>query len=140
MKDVAFDFVWAMKGPIITCDASWAASIPERIKRIVPESRLIALLEGKELAPYTEALMWLMTRSLQGPMDSEWTDIYTHVSCTVLEQFYKEDHWDSVQAPRKLSSWMQSQLDDLRRKIYNKSRELLQKKMNEERKKTKAAV
>jgi len=74
-------------------------------------------------------LFHFMDRSLEAPMDRDWADIYTHVSCSTLESWFGEDHWGKVDAPRKLSEWLSSQLNDLRIRIYNKRRELLKRKI-----------
>jgi hypothetical protein len=65
-------------------------------------------------------------------MPSDWTDIYTHVSCKTLQEYFNEDLWAEVGAPTKLTDWLQSKLDDLRRHIYNKRREILKTKLKQQ--------
>jgi hypothetical protein len=65
-------------------------------------------------------------------MDSEWTDIYTHVSCKTLQDWFNEDHWKDVGAPPVLSDWLRSKLDGLRRHIYNKRREILKGRLKDQ--------
>lgn len=134
MKDGAFDLIDALHAPILTFSASWADSIPDRLKQIMPLARMAALIKGEEMATYPEIVAYLITRSHEAPMDYEWTDIYTHVSCKVCEQWFQEDHWEAVRAPKELSTWLQGQLDDLRRHIYRKRRERLKKQINENKK------
>lgn len=129
MKDHAFDIIDALHAPIITYSASWADTIPKRIANLIQQARLIALLKGEQMATYPECVVYLYTRSLEAPMDRDWADIYTHVSCLTLESWFGEDHWGKVDAPRKLSEWLTSQLNDLRIRIYDKRRELLKQKM-----------
>lgn len=67
-------------------------------------------------------------------MDHEWADIYTHVSCTVICDWFKEDRFEDVKAPRQLSDYLQRKLDGLRRHIYEKRREMLKTRLRKEKK------
>lgn len=138
MRDYAFDILDALKAPLLTFSTSWADSIPQRVKEIIPLARMKALMQGEEKATYAECVAYLITRSHEAPMDYEWTDIYCHVSCTVCQEYFGEDHWDEVKAPRELSSWLMSQLNQLRVHLYEKRRKLLKQKLNEEKREQKA--
>jgi hypothetical protein len=127
--DFAFDLTDALRGPVLTFSTSWADTIPRRLLDIIPMARLIAVKEGEPLATYPEVAVYIYTRSLEAPMDAEWADIYTHVSCTTLQQHFQEDHWQEVKAPRQLSAWLQSKLRDLQKHIYDKRREMLKKQL-----------
>jgi hypothetical protein len=120
-----FDLVDALEAPVLTFSMSWADIIPKRLLDILPVARMIALMQGEQLATYAEVAIYIYTRTLEAPMASEWVDIYTHVSCTTLQQYFNEDHWKEVGAPMKLSDWLQSKLRDLRSHIYNKRRDIL---------------
>lgn len=128
MRDYAFDIIDALEAPVLTFSHGWSDLVPKRIYDIIPLARMKALMQHEETATYAECCAYMMTRSLEAPMDYEWTDIYTHVSCTVLQEWFNEDHWDKVRAPRQLSQWLKSQLDGLRRHIYEKRRKLLKEK------------
>lgn len=120
-----FDLVDAISAPVLTFSQSWADTIPKRMFDILPLARMIALKQEEALATYAECVIYIYTRTLEAPMDSEWTDIYTHVSCKTLQDWFNEDHWKDVGAPPVLSDWLCSKLDGLRRHIYNKRREIL---------------
>jgi len=120
-----FDLVDALQAPVLTFSMSWADTIPKRLIDILPMARMIALMKGEELATYTEVVIYIYTRTLEAPMDSEWVDIYTYVSCTTLQQYFNEDHWKEVGAPVKLSDWLEFKLRDLRSHIYHKRRDIL---------------
>ena len=127
-SNYVFDIVDALSAPILTFSKHWADVLPERILNIVQLARMIALMKGEQTATYAECVIYMYTRTLEAPMDHEWTDIYTHVSCTTLEDWFGEDHWNDTRAPKELSDWLQSKLTGLRRHIYEKRREILKQK------------
>jgi hypothetical protein len=135
------DIVDALQAPILTFSPAWADTIPERMLRIVPLARMKGLMMRETSATYVECAIYIYTRSLDAPMDSEWVDIYTHVCCTVTEEYFGEDHWDYVKAPKELSNWCRSKLDDLRRHIYDKRRQIVKQRIRaEEPDRTKSAT
>ncbi len=133
VADAAFEMVDALTGPILTFSTAWADTIPSRLLELVPTARMLALMKQEQTATYPECAIYLYTRSLEAPMDSDWTHIYTHVSCSVLQQYYKEDHWQEVQAPRQLNEWQLHKLNDLRRHIYTKRRQIVKSNVREAR-------
>ena len=124
-----FDIVDALSAPILTFSHQWADTMPKRILGIVPLTRMKALMKREQLATYAECVIYIYTRALEAPMDSEWTDIYTHVSCKTLEEWFNEDRWKSTKAPRELSDGLLSKLNGLRQHIYNKRREILKEQL-----------
>ncbi|MDF2190495.1 hypothetical protein [Paraflavitalea sp. CAU 1676] len=133
-KDFVFDIMDAISSPILTFSMLWADLIPNRLFNQVITARMISLMKSEELASYVECSIYLYTRSHESPMDNDWTDIYTHVCCQTLEQWFGEDHWDIVKAPRRLSEWQESKLKRLRQHIYKKRRELMKLKIRAEEK------
>lgn len=129
IKDAVFDLMDALQAPILTFDTSWADMIPDRLKKVIPIARMKACMQNEELATYPEITAYLYTRSAVAPMDSNWTDIYCYVSCVVCEQYFQEDHWNDVEA-KTITPWQMSELTQLRRKLYNRRRELLKKQMS----------
>lgn len=127
-----FDIVDALSAPILTFSQQWADTIPQRILNQVTLARLVALKQGELLATYIECVAYLYTRTMEAPMNSDWVDIYTHVSCKTLEEWFGEDHWKDIGAPRELSEWLCSKLNDLRHHIYDKRREILKTKIKEQ--------
>lgn len=131
-NDYVFDIVDALSAPILTFSTQWSDTIPKRMFNIVPLARMKALMQNEQLATYAECVIYIYTRSLDAPMNSDWTDIYTHISCQTLEESFGEDRWKDVGAPKKLNEWLLSKLNDLRRNIYNKRREILSKQLKEQ--------
>jgi hypothetical protein len=127
-----FDLVDALSAPILTFSHSWADTIPTRIMDIVPLARMKAMMLKEEIATYVECTAYIYTRTLEAPMDSDWVDIYTHITCKTLEEWFGEDRWKEVNAPKELSEWLSSKLTDLRRWIYKKRREMLKARIKEQ--------
>lgn len=130
MRDYTFDILDALKAPVLTFAPQW--TIPERVLKIIPLARMKALMLHEEMATYAEASAYIMTRGHEAPLDHDWTDIFTHVSCKMCEEYFGEDRWDAVQAPRELNDWQQRQLNDLRRHLYDKRRKLLKQRLKDE--------
>jgi hypothetical protein len=130
MKDYAFDIIDALHAPIITFSPHWADTIPKRVLNVIQQARLIALLKGEQMASYPECVVYLYTRSLEAPMDNDWSEIYMHISCATLETWFGEKHWEEVKAPRELSGWLSTLLNDLRLRIYERRRQVLKGRMN----------
>jgi hypothetical protein len=126
-SDHVFDLADVLTAPLLTFSVSWADTIPERLLRIIPLARMMALKKEERLATYAECCCFIYTRTLEAPLHGEWADIYTHVSCKTLEDWFGEDRWAEVMAPRELSEWHRHLLDQLRRHIYEKRRAILKK-------------
>lgn len=136
-EDCIFDITDALRSPILTFSHQWANLIPSRLLNQVTISRMVALLKEECLATYPESCIYLYTASFEGPLDADWTNIYTHVSCKSLQDWFNEDHWNSVKGPRVLNEWLASKLNKLRRHIYQKRREILNQRIKAEEKLTK---
>ncbi|GEP94485.1 hypothetical protein CCY01nite_07450 [Chitinophaga cymbidii] len=120
----------ALTAPVLTFSQLWADTIPQRLLAQVSMARMIALMKKQQSATDVECVIYLYTRTLEAPMNSDWVDIYTHLSCRTLENLFMEDHWNEVKAPRELTEWLQHALNRLRQFIYKKRRELLKQKMS----------
>lgn len=129
-----FDIVDALSAPILTFSHSWADTIPKRLLDIIQVARLKALMQQENTATYAECVVYIYTRTLEAPMDSDWTDIYTHVTCRTLQEWFGEDHWNNVKAHKELSNWLLSKLNDLRCHIYDKRRQILKGRLREREK------
>ncbi len=95
-------------------------------------------MKKEELATFPEAVAFIMTRTMEAPMYSEWVNIYTHVCCTVCEQYWKEDHWDEVTDRKTLTRDEEELLERLRRWIYEKRRKILKERIRAEKKAAKS--
>ena len=133
-NDAIFDLMDALSAPILTFSHSWADTIPKRLLELVPIERMLGMMKKENYATDVECVIYIYTRTLEAPMTSEWTDIYTHLSCKVCQRCFKEDHWDAVKAPKELNKWLTSKLNDLRRFIFTKRREIVKQRILQEKK------
>jgi hypothetical protein len=129
----AFDLVDTVQSPIITFGWGWADMIAPKMRAIVPFSRMTALMEGEQFASYAECSIYISSRAFEAPLDTGWTEIFVHVTCTVMETFFQEDYWETLKAPRELSDWQTTQLNGLRHHIYDKRRDELKRRLRQPR-------
>ncbi|MDF2191378.1 hypothetical protein [Paraflavitalea sp. CAU 1676] len=129
-----FTFMDVLTAPIITHCIHWADSIPQRLRGIICSARMMTLMTHEELASYPEVVAFMITAALEAPMSHDWTEIYIHVGCTVAQQWFNEDHWDELKAPRQLNESQNRKLIDLRRFIYNKRRQYVKDRIKAEQK------
>jgi hypothetical protein len=123
---------------LIVADQSWADVIPEWIKKEISAERMINGMvdiikpqkdgTGQGLNPQNEVgdaeiVAYLMTASLRGPLNSDFTDIYLYVSANVMLRTKKikeeADLPDFMQEIYKkgLTDWQKTQLQNLRSDI-----------------------
>lgn len=130
--DYVFDIMDALRAPVLTHCQAWADTIPKRLLQIIPTARLASLLMKEQTATDPETLAFIYTRTLEAPMSREWTDIYTYLGCKVCEEYWKEDRWDVVGAPREIEEYdMNYFLKPLKKKIYEKRRQILKDGMKQ---------
>ena len=135
ISDCIFDLMDALKSPILTYSQAWADTIPERLLKIIPIARIINLMTKEETATNPEVLAFIYTRTLEAPMSSEWVSIYSHLTCKVCEQYWKEDRWSATETLKELSEYDTNYyLKPLRRFIYEKRRKILKERMKQEAK------
>lgn len=128
----AFYFVDILQGPIMTYTTEWADCIPQRLIRLIKMARLVAGMKKEELATLPEVSAYMITRTFLAPMDNDWTQIYTFVSCKVCEEHFGEDHWAEICPDKKLNDYQKDLLLRLRRWIYEKRQLAVKKKMKAE--------
>lgn len=128
-----FHFMDVLSAPILTFSQSWADSIPARLKHIILPERLLYAMQDKELAGDAECVAYIMTRTYESPMSSDWVDIYTHLSCKVAQEHWNQDCWESVSAPKELTDYQKNYLLlPLRKWIYERRRKALKERMKKE--------
>ena len=130
-----FELMDALRAPVLTHASSWADCIPERVLKIIPLARMISLLNKEEMASIPECAAFIMTAGMEAPLDGDWTDIYTHVGCKMCQDWFHEDHWEEVKAPRTLTDYQRNYLlNPLRKHIWEKRRKILRERMKSESK------
>lgn len=128
----AFEMMDALKSPVLTHSSMWSDCIPGRLLKVIPLARLAQKKNNNETATDEEAVAFIMTRTMEAPMNSDWTEIYIHLSCKVCERWWQENHWDELQAQKELNDYQRNYLlAPLLRHIYDKRRDILKKRIKE---------
>lgn len=132
-KDFVFDLMDCMTSPIIVFESAWKDSIPEEMLKNVKLSRLISSLRNKEMASYTEALVYIMPRTYEAPLAMEWVNIYTWLGLQYALQHKSKEQSEAASeiAPKELSDYEKGLLDNLRRWIYDQRRKALKARLKE---------
>lgn len=133
-SDFSFDLLDALQAPVLTFTQMWADTIPQRLLDKVPFARLIMLRKNVDYCSLLEALIYIYTRTFESPMGTDWVNIYTNISCKVLQQYFNEDHWEEIQAPKNLNNYEKQLLMELRRWIYSKRRKILKERLKKDKK------
>ncbi|GGA92876.1 hypothetical protein [Puia dinghuensis] len=131
-RDVVFDLTDSLSAPIIVFNESWADTMPEQFVDLVSTARLAAGLTDEQQATEVECILYIYTWSMVSPIDDyHWVNIYTHLSCKVLEEMLEQDRWEIMKAPKELSNEEQQKLLDLRRWIYTTRRAVVKQRLKE---------
>lgn len=103
--DFVFDFMDCMASPIIVFESAWKDTIPVDMLAKVKLSRLLASIQKEETATLTEALVFMMPRTFESPMPTEWVNIYTWLGLQYAKQFHNEEQLKGMLeiAPQELT-------------------------------------
>lgn len=133
MKNEWFDLMDCLCSPILTHDESWASAIPKRLTSSITLARMQQMALKEPKASYAEVCAFMYTRALIAPLTGDWFEIYLHVSCSVCEQLWQENHWQELEAKRQLDGWHTDLLNKLRYWIYEQRRKHLKLKLKSEK-------
>ena len=82
------DIVGVFTDPIIAWPGGWMDTIPEKVKEQITIERLVMCMrvnKGEEpTGTDAEALAYMYPRTMEAPMDSDWTDIYLYLGTKVM--------------------------------------------------------
>ncbi|MGY8952697.1 MAG: hypothetical protein ACKVJP_04950 [Flavobacteriales bacterium] len=76
-SDFVFDFMDCLASPIIVFKSAWQNTIPKDILGRIKLSRIICSMKQEQMASLTETLAYMMPRTYEAPMQTEWVKIYT---------------------------------------------------------------
>ena len=76
-SDFVFDFMDCLASPIIVFKSAWQDTIPKDILGRIKLSRIICSMAKEKMASLTETLAYMMPRTYEAPMQTEWVNIYT---------------------------------------------------------------
>lgn len=125
-----FEFMDMLTAPIITFTTLWADAIPQKLRENIQLSRLLAGMKREETATIPEVVAYMITRTFESPMHSEWVNIYTWCSMQYVTQWENREVPTDI-APEKLTDYEQGLLKELRNWIYKKRRETVKSRMKQ---------
>ncbi|MEM7483910.1 MAG: hypothetical protein AAF348_01760 [Bacteroidota bacterium] len=130
-NDFVFNFMDCLTSPIIVFKSAWQDTIPKDILKNIKLSRLLSSMQQEEMASLTEALAYMIPRTYEAPIPTEWVNIYTWLGLKYASQFKNTDQLDTMKeiAPKELSEYEVGLLSNLRRWIYDKRRKALKDKL-----------
>lgn len=114
------DMLRAITDPILTMKPEWG--VPEWLREQIRTDRMIqnlkATKEGKrpDMATDSEAFAYLMTASLEYPLDSDWTAIYLWLGWKIAGKKMEKAFG---KPPEILTDYQQRLLEDLKRWIWS---------------------
>ena len=91
--------------------------------------------EKEDRATDVEALAYLYTASLSGPMPDEYNEIYFYLTRKSLEWQGKKEIPDFLQEYEKLDDYKLSLLDELKREIWDAQEKAYKERLKKEQKK-----
>jgi hypothetical protein len=130
-RDFVFNFMDCLTSPIIVFKSAWQDAIPKDILKNIKLSRLLCSIQQEEMASLTETLAYIMPRTYEAPMPTEWVNIYTWLGLQYAIQFKNSDQLNAMTeiAPSELSEYEMGLLNNLRSWIYDKRRKALKDKL-----------
>lgn len=138
VSNLVFDMMDCLTSPIIVFKSAWKDAVPKDILNNISMARMMSLMSKEDMASITEVVAYMMPRTLEAPLSSEWTRIYTWCGLQHAKLFKKNLMIEAMNdiAPSKLSQYEESLLTNLRIWIYNKRREALKASLKKNNKVT----
>jgi len=127
-----FDLMDVITSPLITYSTSWADCIPESLKIDVCMAKMISALKKEYTASIPEVVAYMMTRTLEAPMQREWVNIYCYCTTIYAKEWMKKKLPKDV-AVNEIDEYEQSLLKRLRDWIYEKRRQYVKDKLKTQR-------
>lgn len=126
-SDFVFDFIDCLASSIIVFKSAWQDTIPKDILGRIKLSRLICSMAQEKMASLTETLAYMMPRTYEAPMQTEWANIYTWLGLQYAMQTKSKVQLEAMIeiVPKELSGYEKGLLKNLRVWIYEKRRKAL---------------
>ena len=126
-SDFVFDFMDCLASPITVFKSAWKDTIPKDILGRIKLSRIICSMTEDKMASLTETLAYMMPRTYEAPMQTEWANIYTWLGLQYAMQTKSKDELEAMieMIPKELSDYEKGLLKNLRLWIYDKRRKAL---------------
>ncbi|MDF0716094.1 hypothetical protein PY092_08055 [Muricauda sp. 334s03] len=130
-SDFVLDFMDLLQSPIIVCPSQWQDAVPKDLLDNIIMARMLTRMRGEHMASLTEVVAYMMPRTFESPMPSEWVNIYTWCGLQYAMTFKKDGQIEAMEevAPKQLSEYEMGLLKGLRLWIYEKRRKALKDNM-----------
>ena len=106
----------ALADPFIVSPGGWGADTPAWLKQQATIERLALAKSGIQTATDAEAAIYLMSASLEAPLDHDWTEIYLYVAHKSLVAHGREVPKDLK--VENITQYQQHKLDRMKSWIY----------------------
>ena len=130
-SDFVLDFMDLLQSPIIMYPSQWQDAVPKDLLNNITMARMLTQMRGEHMASLTEVVAYMMPRTFESPMPSEWVNIYTWCGLQYVKTFLKIGQIEAMAdlAPKQLSEYEMGLLKRLRIWIYEKRRQALKDSM-----------
>lgn len=130
-SDFVLDFMDLLQSPIIVYPSQWQDAVPKDLLNNITMARILTQMRGEHMASLTEVVAYMMPRTFESPMPSEWVNIYTWCGLQYVKTFLKIGQIEAMAdlAPQQLSEYEMGLLKRLRIWIYEKRRQALKDNM-----------
>jgi len=135
------ELVGALTDPIIVWPGGWGDTLPDWIKYQITLERLIQEMKvskgEKPTGTDAEACAYLYVRSLEAPMDRDWTEIYLYIAGKVTARGKNAQIPDDIKVESLTNDQMRD-LQELKDWIYEHRIKVRQERRRSERRQVKA--
>lgn len=130
-SDFVLHFMDLLQSPIIVYPSQWQDAVPKDLLNNITMARMLTQMRGEQMASLTEVVAYMMPRTFESPMPSEWVNIYTWCGLQYAKTFKKDRQIEAMEqvAPQQLSEYEMALLKSLRVWIYEKRRQGLKDSM-----------
>ncbi len=130
-SDFVLDFMDLLQSPIIVYPSQWQDAVPKDLLNNITMARMFTQMHGEHMASLTEIVAYMMPRTFESPMPSEWVNIYTWCGLQYAKTFKKDGQIEAMEevAPQQLSEYEMGLLKGLRLWIYEKRRQALKERL-----------
>lgn len=108
----------ALADPFIVSPGGWGADTPAWLKEQATLERMVMVRTGEPTGTDAEAAIYLMSASLEAPLDHDWAEIYLWVARKALVSHGTKVPGDLI--VEKISDYQMGKLNHLKRWIYER--------------------
>jgi hypothetical protein len=130
-SDFVLHFMDLLQSPVIVYPSQWQDAVPKDLLDNITMARMLTQMRGEHMASLTEVVAYMMPRTFESPMPSEWGNIYTWCGLQYAKTFKKTGQIEAMEevAPQQLSEYEMGLLKRLRVWIYEKRRQAIKDTM-----------